>query len=64
MTDKVTDAVCFEMVLKQRDEARCRIEKLERTLIDIKAITMEYPPGREVCILIREFANAALGGGR
>ena len=29
MTDEVTDAICFDMVVAQRDAARCRIEKLE-----------------------------------
>jgi hypothetical protein len=35
MADKVTDAICFEMVLKQRDEARRRIETLETALREI-----------------------------
>ena len=32
MTDEVTDAICFDMVVAQRDAARRRIEKLEAAL--------------------------------
>ena len=32
MTDEVTDAICFDMVVAQRDVARHRIEKLEAAL--------------------------------
>ena len=35
MTDEVTDAICFDMVVAQRDAARRRIEKLEAALRDI-----------------------------
>ena len=34
MTDEVTDAICFDMVVAQRDAARCRIEKLEAVTKD------------------------------
>ena len=33
MTDEVTDAICFDMVVSQRDAARRRIEKLEAALL-------------------------------
>lgn len=46
----------------ERQEAADRIENLETALIDIKAITMEYPIGFEIGILIREFARKALEG--
>ena len=32
MTDEVTDAICFDMVVAQRDAARRRIKKLEAEL--------------------------------
>ena len=32
MADEVTDAICFEMVVAQRDQARARIKKLEAAL--------------------------------
>ena len=32
MIDEVTDAICFDMVVAQRDAARRRIEKLEAAL--------------------------------
>ena len=35
MTDEVTDAICFDMVVAQRDAARRRIEKLEAALREI-----------------------------
>ena len=35
MTDEVTDAICFDMVVAQRDAARHRIEKLEAALREI-----------------------------
>ena len=34
MTDEVTDAICFDMVVAQRDAARRRIEKLEAVTKD------------------------------
>ena len=34
MTDEVTDAICFDMVVAQRDAARRRIEKLESVTKD------------------------------
>ena len=37
MTDEVTDALCFDMVVAQRDAARRRIEKLEAALRSIAA---------------------------
>ena len=37
MTDEVTDAICFDMVVAQRDAARRRIEKLEAALRSIAA---------------------------
>jgi len=61
MIDKVTDAVCFEMVLKQRNEARRRIEKLEAALAriakyDLQAIAMDaLRPGER----IRETLNTS-----
>ena len=33
--DEVTDAICFDMVVAQRDAARRRIEKLEAALREI-----------------------------
>ncbi len=35
MTDEVTDAICFDMVVSQRDAARRRIEKLEAAMREI-----------------------------
>ena len=38
MTDEVTDAICFEMVVAQRDQARARITQLEDALKELLSL--------------------------
>jgi hypothetical protein len=61
MNDKVTDAVCFEMVLKQRDEARCRIEKLELALREIEILEVDPRCSGQMWVeTLKEVARKAL----
>jgi len=45
MTEDLTDQICFDRVVRQRDEARKRIEQLEAALREIDTIAINHTKG-------------------
>ena len=61
MIDEVTDAICFDMVVAQRDAARCRIEKLEAALREIaEANSVQAKPDKDMYRRWRRVATNAI----
>ena len=61
MTDEVTDAICFDMVVAQRDAARRRIEKLEAALREIaEANSVQAGPDKDMYRRWRRVATNAI----